>query len=668
MIRVTRQPDTRNPVPVLVDKRDDSDEFKYVVAQTVGTFLGLLAIGFAVAALLSERVRRVRADDERRFTSDPSVLGCFHSRPVSWPRSRWPRSSWLGSLWGGRTEVLRLPSITGLVEIGDSGAWTSSTLDLMTEKHSEQTWVNLYESVATSVVTSAKLHAKPGKEVWEDEAWENEEPVPTFLKRIGEAQHQENHIPSMWHDRQSAYKADKLSSLYREPSPPQSNESKRGLVRLTSTWIVQDKACIGVTREELAALALIMGVAFSRLGNSLYLSGVGAFGLSLDISHAGTNWFISLAQGSRIPRHVASMGSGYTTLMAKHLACGSVPFAQSEFWVRSVYVRDDVYRAITSGDNIIDIRAFGGDSLEFLRRLPAEKPTDAYYGTRSHSGMENKVGVIFHADGKTEAGKWPRAVTRIAFGGLVPQAHPNVVSAVKFTVAGSINDCIENLERLIDKLQRLALDDDKGLFGENVRNRCQYEEEHTLINYTFPSKDSNPPDAAAIFARYSNLLERVVALVLRQKKENASETSQTLNGAAPGVVAATEALVSKNDVFEAAASEIQKAYEAAVINERLKATSSEDKTEDLGALLGDVISRVEEDPVTKQAVIKLKDCAIIVRCVLAAWAFTVPLIEVKQAAGGYPPSNRAPTRAPSWETKVPQEIILANLPPVSAFR
>ena len=96
MIRVTRHLHAGNSA--LVGKRDDSDEFKYVVAQTVGTFLGLLAIGFAVAAVLSERVRRVRADDERRFTSDKDVLGCFHCRPVSWVVFPWLTFRWLRSM------------------------------------------------------------------------------------------------------------------------------------------------------------------------------------------------------------------------------------------------------------------------------------------------------------------------------------------------------------------------------------------------------------------------------------------------------------------------------------------------------------------------------------------------------------------------------------------
>jgi len=139
------------------------------------------------------------------------------------------------------------------------------------------------------------------------------------------------------------------------------------------------------------------------------------------------------------------MGSGYTTLMAKHLACGSVPFAKNQSWILTVYLTDEVLEVLKAGGYVIDKRAFGGDSLEFLRRLPGDKLIDAFYGTEDVVAVENSgvlpnqqklvPGSILHADRRL-AGKWSRAVTEIAFGGLVPQASPDVVSAVKFSVGG----------------------------------------------------------------------------------------------------------------------------------------------------------------------------------------------------------------------------------------
>ncbi|KAK4142032.1 uncharacterized protein C8A04DRAFT_38679 [Dichotomopilus funicola] len=394
-------------------------------AQTVGTFVGLLAIVFAVAAVLTERVRRVQASDERRFTSEESILGCFRAQGVS----RW------SSLWGDTTETLRLPTVAGLIEAGDRGSWTSSALDLMTENHPKETWVKLYESVMTSVVSNARLLGRD----WKLE----EEPVPSFLSRIEGGHHQEQHVASLWKVSQDLHQSRKLLGLHRglerpfgvkeEPTttaePPSSE--KTGLSRLTPTFIIRDKACIGVTREELAALIIIMGVAIPKLETFAYVWGVGGFGLSVDISHTDAAWCISIFQGLRLVRHAPSMGSGYTTLMAKHLACGSVPFAKNRSWILSVYLTDQVLDALKSGSCVIDKRAFGGDSLEFLRRLPGDKLVDAFYGTEDVAAFGTKFepGSILHSTGEL-AGRWSRAITEIAFGGLVPQASPNVVSAV----------------------------------------------------------------------------------------------------------------------------------------------------------------------------------------------------------------------------------------------
>ncbi|KAK3367846.1 hypothetical protein B0H63DRAFT_535942 [Podospora didyma] len=101
-------------------------EDPWVVAQTIGTFLGLLAIGLAVAALLIERARRVREHDERRFTSSPAAVA-----------------------------ELKVPTISGLIEEGDRGRWTSSSLDLAFKSHSDHTWVTLYESILSSITSRA---------------------------------------------------------------------------------------------------------------------------------------------------------------------------------------------------------------------------------------------------------------------------------------------------------------------------------------------------------------------------------------------------------------------------------------------------------------------------------------------------------------------------------
>jgi hypothetical protein len=143
----------------------------------------------------------------------------------------------------------------------------------------------------------------------------------------------------------------------------------KALARVKDMWLVKRKPCILVSREELVALTLMMSMPITK-SNDGYYSGIGAHGLSIDLSHTDASWKLSLVTGSRILRHGPSMGSGYTFLMATDLACGSMPFSESKDWIRSVYVKDQVLAAVQNGVSIVDTLEYGGPSLEFLRRLP----------------------------------------------------------------------------------------------------------------------------------------------------------------------------------------------------------------------------------------------------------------------------------------------------------
>jgi hypothetical protein len=246
---------------------------------------------------------------------------------------------------------------------------------------------------------------------------------------------------------------------------------------------------------------------------------------------------LRIHQGSRISRRLPSPGSGYTILMAKHLACGSILFAQNSRWVKSIYITDQVLNALMKPKNIKDIQAYGGPSLELLRRLPAEKEIDAYYGISEESDiieeMENEknwlnYGLILRPNRKGNnlwrpVAQWYRIAVGIAFGGLVPQVAKNVAELVKFTVGLSPNpqsntrsppvefgNCVEELESLINTLH--AEEEQSDLFEEHVTLRCKARELVDYVNYTVPGgAHGDPRNAAAIFARYMTLLERICA-------------------------------------------------------------------------------------------------------------------------------------------------------------
>ncbi|KAF3019019.1 hypothetical protein E8E14_013258 [Neopestalotiopsis sp. 37M] len=401
--------------------------------------------------------------------------------------------------------------------------------------------------------------------------------------------------------------------------------------KLQSAWILGNKPCIGVTREELVALALFTGMKIERSAHGLHYSGIGPFGLSIDLIHTDANWRLSLIRGSRIPRHAPSLGSGYTLLMAKHLACGSIPFQCSPSWVHSIYLRDDVLSAVKAGHFIIDVQSYGGPTLEFLRRLPADKAVDAFYGVSARAvdvtGNSLTPGTIMTARG-TEVG-WSHVVAGIAFGGLVPQAHPNVIEAVRFTTAGTfVETCIQQIESLIDALHRHQKEapDQFDVFGPYVSERCR-RQGHSFVNYTHPSTENHPRDAAAIFARYMNLLEHVVALTN----------------------------YSVDEVYEAAVANLDRVYQS-----RITASEQAIKDAHLGDIVADIKSTMESH------FISLEQCGELVRCILAASAATVPGIFVKEHMPWVDQAQAIVRQANGNDGNV-NILLMDNIPPFVTF-
>ncbi|KAF7549235.1 hypothetical protein G7Z17_g6513 [Cylindrodendrum hubeiense] len=609
--------------------------------QTILNGFGLLAVFVAVIALGAERIRRVREYDKGHETTKQALVGCFSNKPVSA----------LGSLMGRHAPVLKVPSIAGLIETADRGLWTSTTLDHMPEIHPELTWVPLYESVFDDLVPI--LPQLP-------DSWKTSYSTARVFDKLKSTRTHLKHRSVFADSRRHLLQdGDLVKSVRRLPGTAKSSKDQgKGLARVKATWLVGKKPCIPVTREEFVALSLMMGMPITKSHDGHY-SGIGAYGLSIDLAHTEAIWKLSLVKGSRIPRHAPSMGSGYTSLMAKHLACGSIPFAESADWIRSVYVTDEVLTAVKNGLCIMDTRAYGGPSLEFLRRLPGDKAVDAYYGlAKEHENHE--TGSILDAGAKP-VGEWARLVAGIAFGGLVPQADQNVIEAVRFTVGGNVDGCVQNLEYLVDALHS-GSPEGKNIFGERVAERTEAKG-HIYVNYNYPSSDKNPRDAASTFARYTNLLEHVVArsekplvsntalpsrafaddgtdLESGLKLPTANDDTQTAKGTAINDPVSDQP---SDHVFESTVALLDATYRAAVKNRKIQAegekwwhlqpdqrtTLSPEEHKLVKEDLGDSLEIIRE-ALSYGNKIPLEHASIIVRCILAAWADTVPQIDVME--------------------------------------
>jgi hypothetical protein len=322
------------------------------------------------------------------------------------------------------------------------------------------------------------------------------------------------------------------------------------------------------------------------------------------------------------------MGSGYSTLHALFLACGSIPFGREEEsngelrYVKCVHVTDEVLQAIQDGRNICDWDDPNIDQvegIEYLSRLPCSRG-DFYYGC-DQKAEKDQLGLIRdinrHPLDELHA-TWWAAVAGIAFGGLVPQATQNVRDAVLFTVAGirgfylekrsedvkRLHSCISELEQPIYELhQEYSKRNDKlNLFGDFVEKALVPRSTTELVTWETPC--INTRDAAAIFGRYMTLLEHMVAIF---------EIKPGIPGYENGVFNTPKGRMEA--VYRAACTLLQDTYKQALNPHGI------DLEEDLVKKLKYIKNRVKNhDHIT------LDDCAIAVKCILAAWAEKVMII------------------------------------------
>ena len=385
------------------------------------------------------------------------------------------------------------------------------------------------------------------------------------------------------------------------------------------------------------------------------IRGVGPLGIGLDVIQDNEVWKLELTHGSRIARHAPSRGSGYSILFAKHLAFGSLPFADSRYWIRSVYVNAEILQIIRKGRCVKDGKSFGGHPLQILRELPGAKQIDAYYHDGDpikHKDPEEEakfVGSILQSNGKavelltrylTVRANWCRAVVGIAFGGLVPQCSGHLAEAVAFTVGGTFGECVDELELLINKLH--SCDRGTNKFGDYVTERCKALNSVDQVYYATPSR-YDTQEAASVFARYMNLLE-VMATLCRP------------HAGPPPQVASGDIVES---IFEESYALIHKVYVAAVEKERgntlLDLSLLSLLEENLGQSLRGLHSPLEEHNPPE---FSIQDCALVVRCILAVWAFHVPRPESPDSTD----NPEVPT-----QPRIKGSAALIDLPQIMAF-
>ncbi|EXL47747.1 hypothetical protein FOCG_11896 [Fusarium oxysporum f. sp. radicis-lycopersici 26381] len=535
------------------------------IANCVFTGLGLITI-FVALLTFCRSVRRERsAQDVGFICSDGRRMGIFQAK------APWYLSG------GSRAKVPPVPSITGLLRAAEADVWTSALVDNLYENLDDEVcWKNIYEAffihlawenqpapkiglVGTIMSRASRLTRRLRYQVAYDlynfdietrqgkvvgsllrilscVSWALLHIFPDILPYIRKS----STLYHACHDRRLLYEKllPKSRPLLRKGIKPLEKlnteddlnplTGKRSIWKrnLHPIWILDKRPCVAVFRDQLEAFCLVFAINLTKNRGSFH--GAGAFGLTINISPINNILKVELLQTRRKAPLDPAKGSGYSLLYAKLMGCGCIPFARTPSWVKSILVTADILIAIKEGHNIRDadeLSHYAG--AEYLQRLPGQYNHDLFFmpGSRRdqpYGGIYDKFGQALHASNST-ACTWPMAVAGIAFGGFVPQATLYLVEAVRFTLFGTLTLDRARSEEFLDKIERFihsvdSWEPEAEIFGTWVARRREVKRDHAqALIITTPIGIA---DAAAIFSRYTTLLERLLALVNRTHDSN----------------------------------------------------------------------------------------------------------------------------------------------------
>lgn len=270
-----------------------------------------------------------------------------------------------------------------------------------------------------------------------------------------------------------------------------------------------------VTPKELAALSVFLGspITITEASNAgekpedtRLAKGRGAFGISINATPTGDGKYrILLRQHKRSIPQLPARGSGYSTLFAKHLASGSIPFLLDKNHVNAILITSETFKAIQSGTRLhLQKSAPVTQASHFLTSLSNSR--DLSFHTLAPSTSSTSMPLLLHA------------IAAMPFsGGFAPLASAPLVQAVRFVASGGLPPArlLQRLEALVDKVHRYS--PGLQLFGplyEDIHAGLLFRERERLGRLATGAKaDDSIADKVARMQRYITLLERLMCLV-----------------------------------------------------------------------------------------------------------------------------------------------------------
>ncbi|KAK6414928.1 hypothetical protein LTR95_017658 [Oleoguttula sp. CCFEE 5521] len=383
--------------------------------------------------------------------------------------------------------------------------------------------------------------------------------------------------------------------------------------------VVQGSPMVESSADELAALSIVLGIEV-QIDRPYQPGGRGGFGYLL-LSNMSRGLTVIRLLNHRSPRSTVRHRARnvHSTLLAKHMACGCMPFASTESGEtnKTLAVTPTVDRAIRDGLAINDCY---NEDWRWDQLAAAARIIDYFANpfTPMQGRSESTAGTYWVQAGR-QAGKslglpdecsWSSSVAHIAFGGLVPMAAGQLVDLVAFSV-GSVVDSrdIEALDphmidAVDDEVQRRTGAKNLRLFGDRTERHALakktgiYLDSTSLMSHAFHSTSR---DVMAQLALYTTLLEALLAMVHLGGKASTQHGDDFLK----------HGKAQRDAVYEACAEQIRQAYIAKVFQHDYRHPS-------IASLLGSPLDELRH---THQ--LSPESCGTVARCIVMAWTHFV---------------------------------------------
>jgi hypothetical protein len=271
---------------------------------------------------------------------------------------------------------------------------------------------------------------------------------------------------------------------------------------------------VAVSPAELVTLSIVLASPLSIDGKSGFAhSEKGAFDLCICQAVAGDGKYqISLRQHKRSTSHMPTCGSGFSTLFAKHIATGCLPYSQDKTVIQSILITNQTLRTVQAGSPIY-----------------LQKPNAKSRQSRLLASLPSSRDINFQATGSSteplSENPLIDAIGTLPFlRGLVPLASRPLIDTVQHVAFGgrSPGRLLQRLEGLVDKINRHA--PHLNIFGplyEPQNAALLYRERDRLGRLAAGANTTDTiADKTARMQRYITLLERLMALIPGMKPQD----------------------------------------------------------------------------------------------------------------------------------------------------